>query len=398
MRTVALIAVLGCWLAPSVARAGVTLAEGTPTPGYVHLVATATAGDLRIAEEVDGADVDVAAMPAADGIEARSPWTCQSSRTFVAITGEERSAPITVTTPPCAERLTVRVAGHVALGGTLRVSLFDEWRRGDLAADVCAVQPDGVRSCRHIQTPPYQFIAHAVFRASHAGEWRVEVTDPTQTVQRAVIVVQKHYPAGEPKVLSTGDSMMLNPTVALRHRLSGKARIIDDVYAGSGISRPFVIDWATLPGEQVRAYRPDATIISLGMGDGRDLDSATCCGPDYVAAYATRVRAIMQTYSRGGKAAVVWLNEPYPSNPLRWPAEAAINAAVGLAARDVPRVKVVDLAALMTPGGTYTAYLDRDGTNVRVRTADGIHLNRTGARIAARLAGEALRRLGVRLR
>lgn len=401
MRRIVLLAVLATGLVPGAARAtGVTLAEGTPIRGYVHLAATGS--DLRIVEVVDGLDVTVGAVPSAAGIEAQTPWTCQTSRTFVAVAGVERSVPLTVATPSCADRVNAHVPGSVGLGGNIRVSLFDEWHRGALGVDVCAIRPDGRRTCRHVVMPASQFIAHTVFRASHAGEWRIEVSDPTQAFVKPVVVVQKRYARGEPTVLSTGDSMMLNPTVALRRQLSRRARVVADVYAGSGITRPFVIDWATLPGKQVRAYRPDATVISLGMGDGRDLATpdgpVACCGPDYVAAYATRVRRIMRTYARGRKGAVVWMNEPFQRDPERWPVEGAVNAAVALAAQGLPRVRVVDLAAVMTPGGAYADDLVLDGTAIRVRTKDGIHLSPAGSRIASRLAVSALRKLGVRLR
>jgi hypothetical protein len=94
----------------------------------------------------------------------------------------------------------------------------------------------------------------------------------------------------------------------------------------------------------------------------------------------------------------VWLNDPYQRNPERWPQEAAVNSAVALAARGLTRVKVVDLAAVLTPDGAYQAYLVRNGTKRRIRESDGIHLTRAGARIASRLAITALHRLGVRVR
>ncbi|MEA2461911.1 MAG: hypothetical protein QOH90_2088, partial [Actinomycetota bacterium] len=370
-----------------------------------HLVASATpaAADLRIVEVVDGADVGLASKPTPAGVEAQTPWSCRDQRVFAATAGVERSAPVAVTTPSCADRLTVRVAHDVDLGDNFRVSVFDSWHQGNLNVGICAVRPDGKRRCEQAEMPPAQFIVHRVFRASHAGEWRVEASYPMQTVSRSLVVVQRHYPAGRPTVLSTGDSMMESTTRALRHALSGKARTISDVYVGSGISRPFVVDWAKLPRKQVRAYRPDATVISLGMGDGRDLPTADgvarCCEAEYVDAYAERARAVMQTYSRAGKGAVVWLNLPYQRDPDRWPEEAAVNAAVARAAIGLPRVRVVDLAAVLTPGGTYRAYMVRHGKKVRIREKrDGIHLTKAGARIASRLVVAKLRRLGVDVR
>ncbi len=381
-------------LAPGIARAEVTLAEGTPEVGRVHLVASASAPGVRIVEDVDGADIALA-----DGAEARTDWTCESTRTFAAIAGEERSAPLTVTTPSCEDRIRVRSRPNVGLHEDLRISVVDRWALGDLPAAVCAVRPDQSRTCHQVALPQDQNVAHTVFAASAAGRWRIEATTPAGVFTRAVTVVRKHYPAGGPTVLFTGDSMMLATRHVLQHRLPGNARTIDDIYVGSGITRPFVIDWATLPARQVRAYHPDATVISLGMGDGRELTTPAgtveCCGTDYVAAYARHARAIMRAYARHGDGAVVWLNEPFTRDPARWPEEAAVNAALALAAQGLTRVRLVDLATTFTPGGAYRKYLDRDGVRVRVRTSDGIHLTRAGARIASRLVMARLRRLGV---
>jgi hypothetical protein len=197
----------------------------------------------------------------------------------------------------------------------------------------------------------------------------------------------------------TGDSIMRNPTDVLKPWLEDRAHVVDDVYVGSGITRPFVVDWATLPAKQVKAYQPDATVISIGMGDGRDLltpaGPVSCCGADYVVAYARRVRAIMSTYLQDGDGAVVWLDDPYPRDVSRAAVVTAVNQAVGRAASGLDRVVVLDLAAVFTPKGTFQPTLVRKGRTVTVRRPDGVHLSRAGARIAGRLVTAELRRLGV---
>ena len=267
-----------------------------------------------------------------DGVETALQWTCRTRRTFAAIAGDERSAPLTVTTPRCEERLKVSARPDVGVGDDLRISVVDRWSLGNLTADVCVTPPGGDPRCAGVELPPDQDIAHAVFRASVAGRWRIEATTPIGTFKRSVTIVRHHYPRGGPTVLFTGDSMMLATRHVLQRRLPRTARMIDDIYVGSGITRPFAIDWAKLPARQVHAYRPDATVISLGMSDGRAIKDVRCCGTDWIAAYARRVRTLMRTYTRNGDGAVVWLNVPFSRNPDRWPQEAAVNAAVALAA------------------------------------------------------------------
>ena len=107
---------------------------------------------------------------------------------------------------------------------------------------------------------------------------------------------------------------------------------------------------------------------------------------------------MMRTYARGGRGAVAWLTEPFQRDPARHAFTEAVNAAVVQAATGLERVRVVDLAAVLTPGGVYRSSMLVDGRRVRVRTSDGIHLTSGGAKVATGIALRALRRLGVKLR
>lgn len=385
MRRLLILAMMA-WSLPGVARAEVTLTQGSETLGYVHLIAPA---DAQVLEND---------APVGSGSDVLVPWTCATSRTFIAQVGEERSAPLTVTTPSCAKRFKLVAPERVNLGDNVTTTFFDQWHRGGLHADICATRPDKSRVCEPVDLPQFQFIASAVFPADRAGEWQLQVSDGTSTAAKRTVVERKRYPKGKPTVLATGDSIMLTPATAIAKALKRIARTIDDVYVGSGITRPFVVDWAKLPPKQVKAYKPDAVVISIGMGDGRAIEGVECCGPDWIAAYAKRVRPMMTTYARGGRGAVAWMTEPFQLDPERHQFTEAVNAAVKQAAVGLERVRVVDLAAVLTPGAKYRASMKVDGKRVRVRTSDGIHLTSAGAKIATGLALRALRRLGVKLR
>jgi hypothetical protein len=105
-----------------------------------------------------------------------------------------------------------------------------------------------------------------------------------------------------------------------------------------------------------------------------------CCGPDYAAVYANRVRRMMDTYRQKGLARVYWLTLPTPRGKDRQEVARTVNAAIQVAAEPLrSTVRVFDTVPIFTPGAKY-----RDAMNGKiVRQADGIHLNEAGARIAA---------------
>ena len=63
-----------------------------------------------------------------------------------------------------------------------------------------------------------------------------------------------------------------------------------------------------------------------------------------------------------------------------------MNAAIFAAAQPFrAQVRILDMAALFTPGGKYRASMPVDGRSTIVREPDGIHLNEAGASLAADL-------------
>jgi hypothetical protein len=117
--------------------------------------------------------------------------------------------------------------------------------------------------------------------------------------------------------------------------------------------------------------------------DGKDVE---CCGADYAAVYANRVRQVMNTYRQAGAAKVYWLTVMAPRDPDRQKVTDLVNAAIRVAAQPwASQVRIVDTIPTFTPGGKYSDAIDVNGTETIVREADGIHLNDTGSSIAADL-------------
>jgi lysophospholipase L1-like esterase len=202
------------------------------------------------------------------------------------------------------------------------------------------------------------------------------------------------------RLLITGDSLVgyLGPQLANSLAGTGVVRSQVDVHNGTGLTRPFFVDWASLAAQQVSRYHPDATVVMLGANDdiGMPLPNGHVAAEgsaQWAAEYERRLEIVMGILSQRGRAPVLWLSLPMAREARRSHDYALINAAAREAARAVPSMRVVEVGERFTPGGHYRDSMPTDGRNRIVRQADGIHLNVTGSRLAADLTLNALRRV-----
>jgi hypothetical protein len=201
-------------------------------------------------------------------------------------------------------------------------------------------------------------------------------------------------------VLVTGDSMATPLDTELARSLSGRPglKVIREPHLGTGISKSLLVDWGRLSAQQVDSQKPDAVVVFIGANEGFALPGPAgrkieCCGADYAAAYANRVRRMMDTYRQKGQARVYWLTLPAPRDRDRQDVARTVNAAITVAADPFrSQVRVIDTVPLFTPGARYRDAMSINGTDRIVRQADGIHLNETGARLAADLVLSLIRR------
>lgn len=233
------------------------------------------------------------------------------------------------------------------------------------------------------QTPPAG-VDSATSRAGGVAPITEEAFDPAALGQEPKRLAKLGT------LLVTGDSLAQPLDVELARRLASKGvKTVRDAHLGTGISKSDLVDWGQLSAQQVRKDDPDAVVFFLGANEGFPLPGAggrqvQCCGPAWAAAYATRARRMMDTYRRAGASRVYWLTLPMPRDDARQEIARAVNAAIGVAAQPMRiHVRVLDMAALFTPGGRYRAAMDVGGRSTIVRRSDGIHLNDTGARMAA---------------
>ena len=174
--------------------------------------------------------------------------------------------------------------------------------------------------------------------------------------------------------------------------------VIQEPHLGSGISNTFIVDWGKLAAFQVKHDHPEAVVIFIGANDGYPMEAPNgaqveCCGAQWAAIYANRVRQMANTYRQDGAARVYWITLPTPresrtpgDRPGRQRGDRSRGAAVGRPdARDQHRSGLHAGRRLPRRDGASTA------PQTIVREADGIHLNEAGSSL---LAGIVLQRIG----
>lgn len=193
-------------------------------------------------------------------------------------------------------------------------------------------------------------------------------------------------------LLVTGDSLSTPLDSDLARRLAPDGvEVIRDPHLGTGISNSALTDWGQLSTGQVARDQPDAVVVFIGANegygmpgpDGKDVE---CCGADYAAVYANRVRQVMNTYRQAGAAKVYWLTVMTPRDDDAAKVSKVVNAAIRVAAEPwQSQVRIVDTIPTFTPGERYTDAIDVGGSETILRESDGIHLNDAGSEIAADL-------------
>jgi lysophospholipase L1-like esterase len=190
-------------------------------------------------------------------------------------------------------------------------------------------------------------------------------------------------------LLVTGDSLSQPLDQELARRLAGSVKVVRDPHVGTGISKSIIVDWGKLSASQVAKDHPSAVVVFIGANEGFPMKGAggreiQCCGVDYAAVYASRVRQMMNTYRQGGAARVYWLTLPTPRDPDRQKVARTVNAAISVAAEPWrSQVRVFDTVPIFTPGAKYRDAMDVGGRQKIVRESDGIHLNAAGSSVLA---------------
>jgi lysophospholipase L1-like esterase len=381
----------GFLLAPSAsADHRLVLSASRPETGYISLLLHSRT-DVPVTISEDGGEARTLTPSAADTeLKRFAAWRCdRRTRRFSATQAGPDGVPVTVSaelrTPSCAHRLELVAPRQVRAGSRARVRVRDRWGLGGVSARVCFRAPGEGARCGQRRPGVVRY------RALRPGEHRVSLRTPWQKVTRDIRAANR---GGRLTVLATGDSMIQIIDSFLQMRIgSGPVRVRSDARISTGISKPSLLDWNAHAREQASGLRPDVTVMFIGANDGFPMGEADCCGAPWIDEYARRARQMMRTYARGGRGRVYWLLLPMPRASSFRTVYVAVNAALRRAARGLDDdVRVIDLARVFTPGGRYRDSMEIGGKTVPVRQADGVHLNRAGASLAATLVIRALRR------
>ncbi|HEV2059891.1 MAG TPA: GDSL-type esterase/lipase family protein, partial [Solirubrobacteraceae bacterium] len=380
------------------------LAADATRPGVIDLIFFGAQGSrVEFFECVDDALRPLGAIAgppdaAAKLLEATT-WDCaRPSRSFVARTmlpdGRLVAGAYAVRTGSCATRFELGVPRRAAEGGVARVRVVDRWGIGDFKPRLCIAPPRGENVCTVMGFKKAVTIRTRRFRARMDGRWRIELRVGRHRVRRTVTVGGGRPPKAPPVVLATGDSTMQGVDNFLADELGDAGTVRSDVRVGTGVSKS---NWQAIARAQVKRYQPRFTVMSLGVNEGFPMTTPAgakvqCCGRPWLSEYVRRLRAMTVTYRRKTAAQVIWLTLPLPRSGPKTETIMAVNAAIVRAAQDMRRVSVLRMDRLFTPNG-FTEVIRYRGRYIRVRTADGIHLNVSGTAIAARVVAAAIRKL-----
>jgi lysophospholipase L1-like esterase len=198
-------------------------------------------------------------------------------------------------------------------------------------------------------------------------------------------------------LLVTGDSLSQPLDTTLARRLAGNGvRTLREAHVGTGISKTLLVDWAKLSEVQAKKDKPDAVVVFIGANEGFPMAGPTgrqvqCCNPQWAAIYAGRVRRMMNTYRRNGATRIYWLTLPATRSKNLEIVAKTVNAAITVAGSAYGAdVRVLDMVPVFTPGGKYRSAINVGGTEKIVRESDGIHLNQSGADVAANVVLAAI--------
>lgn len=209
----------------------------------------------------------------------------------------------------------------------------------------------------------------------------------------AVPLLPRHAFAGPDgaRVLIVGGSAMVgalgkllgDALQALGHTTERKAK------SATGLARPDFFDWPHAAAEAHAEFRPHATVVMFGGNDGQGLRMPPEADVEWIRwhedgwseEYGRRVAAFADAVAPGGEH-LFWMGMPPMRQRKLDERMQRMNAIFEerMAAR--PNGHFIETRSVLSgPDGEYADELKVDGRKVRVRSPDGIHYSRSGAKV-----------------
>lgn len=160
----------------------------------------------------------------------------------------------------------------------------------------------------------------------------------------------------------------------------------------SSLSRPDFFDWPAKARSAYEKFSPHATIVLFGGNDAQGIRMPEGQRPKWIRwhepgwkeEYGRRVVELANLLAPNFEA-IVWLGMPPVRSPKLNGRIAAINRVMKNALEGRPNAEFFDLKrVLAAPDGSYADSIKRGSKLVKVREPDGVHINITGAKLAAR--------------
>jgi len=208
------------------------------------------------------------------------------------------------------------------------------------------------------------------------------------------------------RIWVAGDSLVITPGYAIV-RAAGTSPAMEPVgtvdgRVATGLTRPDVFNWFDEIRARVKELRPRAVVLGFGGNDDKaymtGLPDGTSIGDfgswSWRREYARRVGGLMDAINRAG-AFVVWIGLPQTRSAAQTQRFDVVNAVVEKEARKREgRATYVDTYTMFAgDDGGFAQYLaDGSGQLRKVRADDGVHFEREGGDMIARVVLKALNR------
>ena len=198
--------------------------------------------------------------------------------------------------------------------------------------------------------------------------------------------------AGFSSVLLVGDSLAQNISLPLNRELGvhGEVRFTHFAKVASGLANPNVLNWEETIRALMKERTPDLVIVMLGINDANNHlweDGKLCMvgTGEWADAYENKVRNFLRIVT-ANNARVYWIGVPIVRDEQLRNRILMANTAARNACGKQPNCFFIDtFGVLVDESGHYTNYLrESNGSSLRIRTKDGIHLAGAGSSLLAK--------------
>jgi hypothetical protein len=222
-------------------------------------------------------------------------------------------------------------------------------------------------------------------------------TPPTPTT---LPPLPQHPTAASPlRVVVIGDSIGIDLGQPLNNDLIGTGVVTStlDGKIDTGLSRPDYFNWPAELQADLAIHHPQLVVVMMGANDPQSLvvnGSAVAYGTDaWNVAYSARAGAFMDIATNAG-AHLLWVGMPPMAGGQLDGQMNQINGLVQAQAASRPAgVTFLNCRTILGNGqGNYTAYLTNGaGSEINIRTPDGIHLTPDGGEVLSQAVMNSMR-------